>query len=131
MGVNFCLESLDDEKLSIELINVGLTKNWRECGGIGCYSLLGLLIGYTPTLSYDLVIDLETMKEMYDCVNYFIANSVVCNEVDYPNWCKQSVEYQDNINIEMEINENMLDQSKLLAKWLKIGIDNDCIIEIY
>lgn len=132
MGFGFCLVSNNnDENMSKELANINLTANWRECGGIGCYSLLQMLVGYSPTFCYEMEIELETIKEMYYCVNYFIDNKSVCDEVDFPNWCKKSHEYEYNRNIKMEINENTLNQAKLLLQWFKIGINNNCIISIF
>ena len=131
MGVDFYLVSKKKtENMSKELANCNLTDNWRGCGGIGRYSLLHTLVAYSPTMCYELEIDQDTIKDMYKCVHYFIVNECVCYENDFPNWCKKSPEYEHNITVKMEINENTLNQAKLLLQWLEIGIRNHCVIKV-
>lgn len=132
MGYGFCLVSIDNNKNMLnELANMNLDKNWRYCGGNGCYALLNMLTGYEPTFCYDTTIDLETIKDIYKCVNYFVENKCICDESDFPIWCKNSPEYEQNRNVKYEIDEDTYNQAKLFAEWLKIGINNNCVIEIF
>jgi hypothetical protein len=128
MGIRFELESEDDENLIQSLTNVGLTKNWRKCGGVGCYTLLQALLRHDPY--YDDRIDLETMKLMYNCVIYFIENKKVCDENDIPQWCKDAYDYEKNLDVKLEINEYTLQQAIKLAQWFEIGINHHCTIYI-
>jgi hypothetical protein len=130
MGVDFYLKSNNDINLTGILENIGLKRNWRQCGGVGCYTLLQALLRYDPTFCHELIVNVDIMKTMLDCVNYFIKNNTPCDENDVPEWCKNSVEYNSNLNIEIEFNEYTLNQATKLATWLKFGIENNCVILI-
>ena len=114
MGLGFVLESNDNEMLLQNLESARLSKNWRGCCGVGCYSLLQSLLG--PTYCYEMTIQLETIKKFYECVNYFIVNKSVCDISLIPNWRKESLKYEENINTLIEVNDYTLNQAKNVFK---------------
>jgi len=133
MGIDIYLKCKEQSKLENALMKKRLTCNWKRCHSNDQYYVLKILTGYLPTIpNRGEITNLETIKKMKKCVEYFLQYKEICPEKDLPKYDKMLYEL-GAIHKREKVNYNLPDITIIVSKlcdWLEIAIEFEASIAI-